>query len=298
MSKLEEFKPGLYVASVTPFDAEGHFDATTLERLMDRNLKEGASGFLVGGSSAECFLLSHSERIAVFEAAASFRGRTRLMAHVGALSTDEACVFARAAASLGYHRIAATAPFYYKYSPIAIRRYYERIAEAADMPVVVYNFPANTGVDFDLHDPNYRALFSGGSVCGVKHTNQVVFQMERFMSLYPDLELYNGYDETMVCGLAYGAKASIGSTFNCMLPSYVAMYNAFLAGDLESARRLQRRCNDTMETMCRAGLFPSIKYILARQGLDCGAPREPFMRLSGPGLELVERECSWLWEGD
>ena len=292
------FKEGLYVALVTPYDVKGRVNANTLVRLMARNIGEGAAGFLVGGSSGECFLLRHEERVALFTAAAAYKDRTRLIAHVGALSTEEACVFAREAVHLGYQRIAATAPFYYKYPPAAICQYFARIAEAADMPVIVYNFPGNTGVDFDLRNPDYRVLFTDGTVCGVKHTNQIVFQMERFMALNPALEIYNGFDETMVCGFAYGASASIGSTFNCMLPPYERLRQAFFAGDPETARTLQHRCNDAMEAMCRAGLFPSIKYVLARQGFDCGLAREPFLPLSEEGCNIVENTCSWLWSED
>ncbi|MBO7685813.1 MAG: dihydrodipicolinate synthase family protein [Kiritimatiellae bacterium] len=292
---MEVFKEGLFPATVTPFGCDGAFDSDKLVRLMERNLAEGAAGFLIGGSSAECFLLTREERVAALEVAAAFRGRTRLIAHVGALATGEACVLAREAARLGYHRVAATPPFYYKHPPSAIRRYYERIAEAAGMPVVVYNFPGNTGVTFDLRDPEYAALFSGGAVCGVKHTSHALFQMERFMALYPDLQIYNGYDETMICAFAYGARASIGSTFNCMLGPYERLRQAILAGDVDEARRLQHRCNDAMEAMCRAGLFPSIKYVLERQGCPCGNPREPLLPLGENGKKIVDAACAWLW---
>ena len=292
---MEPFKEGLYPATVTPFDGHGTIDSHALVRLLERNLAEGAAGFLIGGSSGECFLLSHAERVAAFKVAAAFRDRTRLIAHVGALSTQEACDLAREAAGLGYSRIAATPPFYYKHPPVAIRRYYEQIANAAGMPVIIYNFPGNTHVDIDLHDPEYVALLRSGAICGVKHTNQVVFQAERFMAQYPDLEMYNGYDETLICGFAYGVRAAIGSTFNCMLGPYEELRRAFFSGDIDKARNLQHRCNDAMEAMCRVGLFPAIKYILSRQGYSCGNPREPFLPLSEAARSAIDAECAWLW---
>ena len=90
-------------------------------------------------------------------------------------------------------------------------------------------------------------------------------------------------------------RASIGSTFNCMLPPYEKLRQAFLSGDMDEARRLQHRCNDAMEAMCRVGLFPAIKYVLERQGCSCGNPREPFLPLSEAAKSAIDTTCAWLW---
>lgn len=286
------FKPGIYVASVTPYDAENKVSGDRLQALMERNLKEGAAGFFLGGSSGECWLISHEERVQVFEAATAYKDQTRLIAHCGAMSTAEAVEYAVAAKALGYEEIAATAPFYYAFTPQQICDYYYDIYKATDIPVIVYNFPGNTHVDFDLSKPEYHALFKSGAIRGVKHTNQVVFQMERFMELNPDLEIYNGFDETMVAGLALGSRASIGSTFNCMLPHYLKLYNSFLAGDLDGARDIQHKANNTMAAMCKVGLIPAVKYLLQQQGNDCGLPRAPFHPLTDEQKAYLDQEIS------
>ncbi len=267
---------GVYVASLTPFDRDGNYNASALEALMERNLSEGASGFFIGGSSAECFLLSHEERIATFETASAFKNRTDLIAHVGAISTREAIEFAKAAKALGFAHISATAPLYYGFSSTEIASYYYDISKAVDMPVIVYNFPGNTKKEFDLADPVYRKLFTSAAIEGVKHTNQVVYQMERFISLNEKLTIFNGFDETMVAGLALGAHGSIGSTFNCMLVHYLKIYNAFNEGRIDEARELQHRANTIMEAFCRVGLIPAVKYVVCQQGIDVGIARRPF----------------------
>lgn len=71
MKKMENMG-GFFVAAVTPFDAQGKFSAPTLHKLMDKTIAEGAAGFLIGGSSAECPMLSHEERVQGLEAAASY----------------------------------------------------------------------------------------------------------------------------------------------------------------------------------------------------------------------------------
>lgn len=272
---------GIYSASITAYDARGQVDGGALQRVMRRNLDEGAAGFFIGGSSGECFLLTEAERVQVFEAAAAFAGKTNLIAHVGAISTAEAVRYARAAMAMGFDFTAATAPFYYGFSPKEICRYYETIAEASGAPVLVYNFPGNTHKEFDLSNPEYVALFRSGAVLGVKQTNYNLFQMERILNLNPELVAFDGYDETMVAGQALGCIGSIGSTFNLMLPHYKKIFTLFDQGDRAGALKLQHKANNCMEAMCRVGLIPAIKYELERQGYPVGDPRAPFTPLTG-----------------
>ena len=283
---------GVVPATVTPFGADGGVDAGALLRLMRWNMGQGAESFFIGGSSAECFLLAHEERIQVFEAAAELKDEAFLTAHVGAIATREAADLARRAAALGYDAIAATPPFYYGFGSREVYAYYADIAQAAGMPVLIYNFPGNTNRPFDLSDPVTRRLFKSDFILGVKHTNQVVYQLERIKALNPALTVMNGYDETMVAGLALGADGSIGSTFNFMFPHYRRIYRLFMEDRVEEAREMQIRANDIMAALCAAGLIPAIKYVLAEMGVPVGEPRRPFMALDGEAgkrvMEVVE----------
>lgn len=286
--KTREQLGGVYSASITAYDQAGRIDGGALRRVMERNLREGAAGFFVGGSNGECFLLTEGERVEVFEAAAAFAGRTNLIAHVGAISTDEAVRFARAAMKLGFDFTAATAPFYYGFSPREISRYYYDIAEASGAPVLIYNFPGNTHKEFSVSDPAYVELFRSGAILGVKQTNYNLFQMERILNLNPDLIAFNGYDETMVAGQALGCVGSIGSTFNMMLPHYKKIFDLFNRGEREEALALQHRANNCMEAMCAVGLIPAIKYELGRQGYPVGQPRKPFLPLTQEQKDYVD----------
>ena len=280
---------GIYVASATPFNASGEFDGKVLEQLMERNLSEKADGFFLGGSSAECFMLSHEERVAAFEVASQFKDKADLIAHVGSLSTWEAIDFAKEAKKLGIQHIAATPPLYYGFTSEEVANYYYDISKAVDMPLIVYNFPGNTKREFDLSDPVYQKMFTSSAIEGVKHTNQVVYQMERFMVLNPELKILNGFDETMVAGLALGAQGNIGSTFNCMLPHYRKIYDAFLAGQIDEAREMQHKANNIMAAFCKVGLIAAVKYVLQTQGIAAGDPRKPFVPLTAEAKAYVDK---------
>lgn len=286
--KTKEQLGGIYSASITAYDASGRVDGAALQRVMARNLEEGAAGFFVGGSSGECFLLTEAERVEVFEAASAFAGKTNLIAHVGAISTAEAVRYAKAAMSMGFDFTAATAPFYYGFSPKEICRYYYDIAEASGAPVLIYNFPGNTHKEFDIANPDYIQLLRSGSILGVKQTNYNLFQMERILNLNPDLVAFDGYDETMVAGQALGCIGSIGSTFNMMLPHYKKIFDLFEAGERAAALELQHKANNCMEAMCRVGLIPAIKYELSRQGFPVGEPRAPFSPLTQEQKDYVD----------
>ena len=280
---------GVIPATVTPFTADDRIHEEAMLRLMDWNMEQGAEAFFIGGSSAECFLLSREERMQIFGIAAKRKDRAYLVAHVGAISTGEAEEYARCVRELGYDAVAATPPFYYGFSSADIYTYYEQIARAAGMPVLIYNFPGNTGKSFDLNDPVTRKLFQSDFILGVKHTNQVVYQMERIRHLNPKLKILNGFDETMVAGLALGADGSIGSTFNFMLPHYLTVYRLFNEGCIEEAREAQVKANNIMEALCSVGLIPAIKYVLGSMGIDVGPARRPFGTLSDEQKSMLDR---------
>lgn len=289
MVHTEKMK-GLFPAPVTPYKSDGSINPGLLETLMRRNITEGASGFFAGGSSAECFLLTESERIAVFEAACALGKETTIIAHVGAVSTGEAIRYAKAAKGFGAQYISAIPPFYYGFSNRQIARFFYDVANAVNMPLMIYNFPGNTGKSFNLKDPDIRGLICSDAVWGIKHTDYNLFQLERIRSLNPKLVIMNGYDETMTAGLALGAVGSVGSTFNVMLPHYMKIYNACRQGQGEQKKAmiLQEKANNIMEAFCNAGLISSIKYVLTCQGIDVGIPRKPFEPLTHEQKEYID----------
>ncbi len=278
--KAKEALGGIYAASITAYDIYGKVNGQTLHKVMQRNLNEGASGLFVGGSSGECFLLSEAERIECFEVGASFKTETNLIAHVGAIGTDEAIRYTKASMKMGYDFVAATAPFYYGFSPKQVCQYYYDIADAAQTPIFIYNFPGNTHREFDLSDPNYIELFKSDAIVGFKQTNYNLFQMERILNINPELYAFNGFDETMVAGQALGAVGSIGSTFNMMLPHYKKIYDLSKQGNQKQALALQHKANNCMQAMCSVGLIPAIKYALIQQGYPVGDARRPFAPLT------------------
>lgn len=280
---------GMYVASVTAFDIKNQLNEKAQLKLMDRNLQEGAVGFFVGGSSGECFLMTPEERIRTFEVAATYLSQADLFAHVGALGTDEAIYYAKAAKRLGYKKISATPPFYFGFGQEAICSYYKEICEAVDMPVLYYNIPINTHKELDLTCRQTRDFLKSGYISGIKHTNFDINQMERIRHINPNLEMYGGLEQNMIPFMSLGCNSFIGSTFNFMLPHYKKIFDLVSEGRYNEALPFQEQANTIMETIWNIGLFPAIKYILKKQGNNVGDTRSPFTALTEKQKEVIDR---------
>ncbi len=270
----------IIVASVTPFYEEGALNEKVLQQLWERNLAEGASGFFLGGSSGECFLLTREERLRVFELGAAYRDRAEIIAHVGAISTAEAVVYAREARRMGIREIAATPPTYFGLSAREIARYYYDIAEAFGGSVMYYNIPTSTHRVLNLEDPDTRRLLESGVIGGIKHTNLNLLEMERIRSINPNIRCFGGFESCAVAFQAFGCEGLIGSSFNFMTPQFKRILTLCGEGKQEEARTLQTKANNVLEVLLRYDLCAGLKYMLSLQGIPAGDPRRPMLPLT------------------
>lgn len=283
----EKFK-GIFPALLTPFDGQDRVDTEVLGRLVDYNLQKGVDGFYVAGSTAEVFLLDAKERLAVMEAVSSRAGgKCTLIAHIGCISTKQAIEYAREAKEMGYDAISSVAPFYYKFSFEEIRRYYFDIVDAVDLPMLIYNFPAFSGVN--LTTDNIREFLADDRFLGVKHTSSDFYALEQFKAGFPDKVVYNGYDEMFLAGLSMGADGGIGSTFNFMAEKYIEIRRLFQENDMSAAQALQREVNTILRALVEVGVMQGEKAIMEGLGFPLGQARSPFAPLSGAQKEKLLR---------
>lgn len=283
----EKFK-GIFPALLTPFDGQDRVDTEVLGRLVDYNLQKGVDGFYVAGSTAEVFLLDAKERLAVMEAVSSRAGgKCTLIAHIGCISTKQAIEYAREAKEMGYDAISSVAPFYYKFSFEEIRRYYFDIVDAVDLPMLIYNFPAFSGVN--LTTDNIREFLADDRFLGVKHTSSDFYALEQFKAGFPDKIVYNGYDEMFLAGLSMGADGGIGSTFNFMAEKYIEIRRFFQENDMSAAQALQREVNTILRALVEVGVMQGEKAIMEGLGFPLGQARSPFAPLSGAQKEKLLR---------
>ncbi len=274
-------------ALLTPFDARGEISFATLEALVDRLLAEGLDGFYVMGSSAEVMLLSTEERMRA--AAAVLKrvdGRVPVIVQVGSANLREAQALARHAAEHGASAVSSVPPFYYKYSMDEIKRFYFDLADAAGLPVLVYNVSLYTGVEFNMQ--NAGDLLTDPRMLGIKHTNFNLYTLNRFKQNCPGKLVFNGFDECLLGGLAMGADGAIGTSFNAVGPLAMRIRDLYVQNRMAEALAAQNLLNDYVDAILQAGAIAGTKYALTLQGVDVGPCRAPNAPISAAGKAAME----------
>ncbi len=277
---------GIFPALLTPFTKDNRINEKELENLINYNLKKGVSGFYVGGSTAEAFLLSTEERKQLIDIAADVCGKkATIIAHIGAISTDAAIELADYAKSKGADAMSSIPPFYYKFTYPEIKKFYFDIADAVDLPMIVYNFPAFSGVT--LTEDNIGEFLNDDRFIGVKHTSNDFYAMERFKNKFPNKVVYNGFDEMFLAGISMGADGGVGSTYNFMAEKFIAITNAVKSGDITKAQSIQKDVNTILKVLLQVGIMSGEKEILNQMGMDFGIARRPFRPLTDEEKKLI-----------
>jgi N-acetylneuraminate lyase len=288
MNTEKNFK-GIFPALLTPFDAQDRINEKALEKLVQLNLEKGVTGFYVGGSTAEAFLLSEEERKYVYKLVKDItKGECTLIAHIGCISTKQTIELGKYVEDLGYDAISSVAPFYYKFSFDEIKNHYFHTVSEVDLPMLVYNFPSFSGVTLSV--AQLSEFLTDNRFMGIKHTSNDYFALEQFKTNFPEKVIYNGYDEMFLAGLSMGADGAIGSTFNFMAEKFVKIYNLFHEGKQEEAFKVQQEANKIISTLCKVGVFQGEKAVLNLMGLDFGDVREPFAKITKEQYNLIEKD--------
>jgi N-acetylneuraminate lyase len=267
---------GILPAAVTPLDDAGRFVPAGLERLLERLYDAGVHGVYVCGSTGEGMLQSREQRQAIVDTtmACTPRGR-QVIVHVGAASLADALALSAHAAKAGAHAISSLAPTSAQFSFGDIWRYYEALARATDLPVIVYYFP-EVSPAISTAD-QLETLCALPNVIGVKFTDFDLYRMANLTR--PGRTVFNGRDEVLAAGLLMGADGGIGTFYNLLPELFVQIYTAASAGRWDEARAVQQRVNALIRITVQFPLFPAVKQMLAWSGLDCGDCLPPRGRL-------------------
>jgi len=279
---------GIIVPLVTPFDDNGDLAVERARCLIEKHLDVGVHGFYVGGSSGEGFFQSVDERSEYLKFVADVVGdKGLLIAQVGAMSSRDVHLLASSAADNGYDVVSSTPPFYFAHTDAEVVEYYRNLADASDLPVLLYNIPGTTGRT--LSTETQVEMLQLPNVVGSKHTDMNFFSAERLLRAVPSAAIFNGPDEMLTGGLAMGMVGGIGSTYNLMPRLYLQIFDAVKSGDMDSARRTQSIANDVIQELLRIspGVVPGIKLGLRMLGFDLGEARRPFLPLRS-GTERFE----------
>ena len=268
----------ILVPIITPFKADETVDHDALAKLVRYLLDAGADGIYAGGSSAECFLLTHEERKETLETVMKAADGAFVVANIGTIGNFPAEDLARHAERQGADAIASVPPFYYGFSFEEVATYYRDLAASVSIPSLIYNIPSLTrrfSVD------QFDELLGNEKIKYLKYTDTDYYMMEQIKSHRPDIFMYSGKDECFLSALSAGADGAIGTTFNFMVQRFLEIQKLYKENKMQEALAVQHRVNEVVRALLDCGLFDGTKYAIElASGIVCGHPRRPFHKLT------------------
>ena len=257
---------GVYTALVTPFRKDGTIDEDALRNLIDRQISGGVAGLVPMGTTGESPTLDHDEHIRVIEHVIDYtEGRVPIIAGTGSNSTTEAIKMTKMAEKLGVNASLQVAPYYNKPMAEGFYRHFAAIADAVDIPIIVYNIQSRTAKNIE-NDTMLR-LADIPNIAGVKESSGDFKQVMELIANKPtDFAVLSGDDNTALPITLLGGNGVVSVAGNIIPERMVSLIDAALRGDLDEARK---RHYELLPLF--AGLFIEtnpipIKYALARSG--------------------------------
>jgi 4-hydroxy-tetrahydrodipicolinate synthase len=259
------------VALVTPFTAEGEVDWADVEKHIDDVITAGADGIVVTGTTGETSTLTDPEKIRLVEVAKNVaNGRARIITGGGSNETAHAIELYKASEKAGADAVMIVTPYYNKPTQAGILTHFRMIADATDLPVILYDIPGRTGVEIK-YDTILRAA-KHPNIKAVKDAKGNLSEVSRVLN-QTDLIYFAGDDAMTLPSMAIGATGVVGVTANIAAAAYREIVDAVNANDLASATAAHK----ALEPLVRAVMTHvpgtvAAKYIL--HGLHrIGSPR-------------------------
>lgn len=262
----------------TPFTKDGDLDTAALQQLIGA-LEPHVDGFLVLGSNGEAAFLTEAERLQVFEAArAAIPAHKPMLVGTGGEATRLVAARNREAKAVGADAALVLPPHYYvgSMTDAALQRHYETLADESPVPLMLYNFP---GVTTLALSPALTArLAQHENIIGIKDSSGNVAALTETTRLVPaGFQVLTGNAPTFLAALALGARGGILAVANVAATGYRRLYDAFCAGNLETARALQLALNPLAQAVTTRYGVPGLKAAMRSQGVPAGYPRAPLL---------------------
>lgn len=270
---------GIIPAMVTPLDTKEELNERALRQLVNYLIDGGVHGLFPVGSQGEFYSLSQEEKQRIWEIVVEESdGRVPVYAGTGAITTREVIALNKLAVQAGVDAVSVITPFFITPSQEELYRHYVAIAEATNLPVLLYNNPGRTG-GVNLSADLLARLAEHPNIVGIKDSSgDFSLTIEYLRRTGDDFAVLLGRDTLIYAGLLHGAKGSISATANVVPELVVEIYQAFMEDERTRALSAQKQLAP-LRLAFSLGTFP----VVVKEALDCiDIPAGPARRPVGP----------------
>lgn len=278
---------GAGVAIITPYTEDG-INFAELGRIIDDQIENHTDAIIITGTTGESATMSDEEhRAAIKFAVDHVKGRVPVIAGTGSNETSYAVDLSKYAESVGADALLVVTPYYNKCTQKGLIAHYTAIADAVNIPIVLYDVPSRTGVA--IATETYVALSKHPNIVAVKEANGDLSKILRLRAAVGDeLAIYSGNDDQIVPILSLGGQGVISVLSNVAPQATHDMCQAFFDGDTKKAEQMQVEYADLIDALfCEVNPIP-VKVAMRKLGYDAGPLRMPLCEMESQHEQQLE----------
>jgi 4-hydroxy-tetrahydrodipicolinate synthase len=272
---------GIYTPIVTPYHVDFTVNSEALSTTVEHLIGSGVHGIIVAGSTGEYYAQSMEERIAMMARMAGLiGGRVPMIVGTGAIRTEDSVTYAVEAKAAGANALLVATPPYAYPTGREIALHALAIDRAANLPVMLYNYPGRMSVNMDTE--TLDRLGRSPNFCAIKESSGDINRLHMLARDYPHIALSCGMDDQALEFFAWGARSWVCAGSNFAPEAHLALYQTCaVEGDFTKGRAIMSAMLPLMRVLEQGGKFVQcIKYGLTLRGIDAGPPRKPLQPLN------------------
>lgn len=276
---------GAGVAIITPMNSDESINFEKLGQLIDFQIDNGTDAIVICGTTGESAAMTDQEHVdSIAYAVEHVAGRVPVIAGAGSNHTSYAVWMSKEAKRVGADALLHVTPYYNKTSQLGLIRHFNAVADATDLPIILYNVPSRTGVN--ITPATYRELAKHPNIVAAKEASGNISQIAQIAQLCGDeLDLYSGNDDQIVPLLSLGAKGVISVLSNIMPRQTHDICRLFFEGKIAESRALQLKLLPLINALFSDVNPIPVKEAMNLMGWECGECRLPLVSMQPQAKE-------------
>lgn len=285
---------GIYTPVITPYAPDGQIDRSVFAEVLESLIEAGVHGIVIAGSTGEYYAQTAQERREVAACATDVvGGRLPVIVGTGATRTEDSVEYARAAKEIGADGILITSPPYAMPTERENARHALAIDRAADLPIMLYNFPARMGVH--MGEEYLARVGRSKNFVAIKEASGDMNQLHLLARDFPHIALSCGWDDLALEFFAWGARSWVCAASNFLPREHVALYEAcVLDKDFDKGRQIMSAMLPLFNFLDEGKFVQIIKYGCELNGLEVGHARAPMRPLDADDQATVRQIAATL----